>query len=256
VTVSLVAAGETVAKDYMKNELRSGSPEWDWTALGIGPIPRARASAVASQRLLSRASKVPSRFDFLSTCRRTSLSGESCTTEASPSIFVASPVTVCETSKLRKNDACSPEIQWSGFLGQQDTTPQDIRARLTGQARSQRGLGTSQLIERHVAASVPEDMCNGIGLRGTPCSGVVACPLTSSIASGKRRVSAHASYYEARTLLNESANRVGEDPCRIMCSTNPSRREIFSGVMPCIFHLDILRGKDCRWACTNSCGWQ
>ena len=64
------------------------------------------------------------------------------------------------------------------------------------------------------------------------------------------------SCYDACTLRNESANRVDEYPCRIMCSTNPSRREKFSGLMPCIFHLDILRGKDCRCACTNSCGWQ
>jgi hypothetical protein len=103
---------------------------------GIGPIPRARASTAVSQRLLSPASKVPARFDFLSTCRRTSLSGESCTTEASPSIFVASPMTVCESSRLQKNDAGPPEIQWSRFPGQQDTTPQDIRARLAGQARA------------------------------------------------------------------------------------------------------------------------
>lgn len=54
------------------------------------------------------------------------------------------------------------------------------------------------------------------------------------------RVSARLHTYEARTLLNESANRVGEYPCRIMCSTNPLRREKFSGVMPCIFHLDML----------------
>lgn len=52
--------------------------------------------------------------------------------------------------------------------------------------------------------------------------------------------------YEASALLNESANRVGEYPCSSMCSTKRSRTEKFSGVMPCIFHLDILRGKDCR----------
>jgi len=96
-----------VAKDDMKNELCSDSLEWDWTALVIGPIPRARTSAVASQRLLSPTSKVPSRFDFLSTCKRTSLSGESCTTKGPLSIFVASPVTVCESSRLRKNDAAN-----------------------------------------------------------------------------------------------------------------------------------------------------
>ena len=37
-----------------------------------------------------------------------------------------------EFSRLRKNDAGPPEIQWSACLGQQDTTSQDSRARRAG----------------------------------------------------------------------------------------------------------------------------
>ena len=55
---------------------------------------------------------------------------------------------------------------------------------------------------------------------------------------------------------NESANRVGEYPCLNMYSANASSSKKFSGLMPFIFHVDILRGKDCRWECTNSWGWQ
>jgi hypothetical protein len=106
-------------KDDMKHELRSDYLEWDWlnpsctsVCCGISETIVAGIKGAITLRLL---------VDL-----QTPLSVESCTTEATPSISVVSPVTVCEPSRLRKNDAGPPEIQWSGCMGQQDTTSQEI----------------------------------------------------------------------------------------------------------------------------------